>query len=91
MVTTVLVNVGFVCAVNFADLDPAAIVTLLGTVTSAVLLLDRLTTTPPVGAGPLSTTVPLDELPPLTVLGDKVTADNAGGFTVSAADTFFPE
>ena len=37
MVTTVRVTVGFVSAVNLADLDPAATVTLLGTVTSAVL------------------------------------------------------
>ena len=65
--------------------------TLLGTVTNAVLLLDRLTNTPPVGAGPLSTTVPGDELPPLTVQGDKVNEDKAGGFTVSVADTVFPE
>ena len=91
IVTTVLVNVAFVSAVNFADLDPAATVTLLGTVTSAVLLLDRLTNIPPVGAGPLSTTVPVDELPPLTVLGAKVNEDKTGGFTVSVADTVFPE
>ena len=91
MVTTIFANVGFVCAVNCTDLEPAGTVTLVGTVTRAVLLLERRTTTPPAGAGPLSMTVPLDELPPLTVLGDRVNEDKAGGFTVSADDTVFPE
>ncbi len=67
---------------------PAATVTLAGTVATAVLLLDSVTTAPPDGAGPLSVTVPCDEVPPVTVVGDSdsVASDGAlvaPGVTVS--------
>jgi len=52
---------------------PAATVTLAGTVATAVLELERVTTAPPVGAAPLRVTVPVDELPPTTVVGERVT------------------
>jgi hypothetical protein len=68
MVTAFWVGVNLVFAVNVADVIPAGTVTLLGTRTSNGLLLDRRTNTPPAGAGPLSVTVPVDGLPPLTVL-----------------------
>ena len=49
----------------------AATVTLAGTWAAAVLLLDRVTNAPPTGAGPLSVTVPVEVLPPMTDAGLK--------------------
>jgi len=58
-----------VLTVNVALLAPAATVTLAGTVAVDVLLLVRVTAAPPAGAGPLSVTVPVEESPPVTVVG----------------------
>jgi hypothetical protein len=83
-----------------AALAPAGTTTLLGTVATDVLLLRRLTCTPPAGAGPLNVTVPCDEPPDRTVLGARLSdakdsADGGGdtvvGCTVSVADTITPE
>jgi hypothetical protein len=83
-----------------AALAPAGTTTLLGTVATEVLLLRRLTCTPPVGAGPLSVTVPCDEAPDRTVLGARLSdakdsADGGGdtvvGCMVSVADIIAPE
>jgi hypothetical protein len=47
-----------------------ATVTLEGTRAAAVLLLETATCTPPVGAGPLSVTVPVEDCaPPTTLVG----------------------
>ena len=86
IVTAMVFAVGLVFAVNVADVVPGATVTLYGTVTRG-LMLDRRITRPPAGAGPLSTTVPVDELPPFTVVGDNVNETKAGGLTVNIADT----
>jgi hypothetical protein len=102
-VTLVLVLTLLVCTAKVAALAPAGTVTLAGTVATEVLLLARLTRTPPVGAGPLSVTVPCDEAPDRTVLGDRLSdvkdgADGTGGggdtvvgCTVNVADTIAPE
>ena len=82
-VATALVLTGKVALV-----DPAGTVTLLGTVTTAVLLLERETRAPPLGAGPLSVTVPVEGFPPATFAGLKVSEDTTGmgcGDTVSVA------
>jgi hypothetical protein len=55
-------------AANVAEVAPVAMVIDGGTVT-AVLLSERLTTAPPVGAAPVSTTVQVLETPPITVPG----------------------
>ena len=68
--------------VKVAVLAPATTRTLAGTVAAAVLLLERVTVAPPVGAGPVSVAVPVELLPPVTVVGFRVRVDNAGGFTV---------
>lgn len=69
-----------------AFVDPAATVTLAGTVATAVMLEERLTTIPPLGAASLRLTVPVEELPPGTDLGFSDTDDKVtGGMTVSEA------
>ena len=54
--------------VNVAIVAPAGTVTLAGTCADA-LLLDSVTVAPPAGAGPLSTAVPVELFPPITVVG----------------------
>src|SRR5712691_4544302 len=60
---------------------PAATVTLAGTAATAELALLRPTSAPPVGAPAVNVTVPCDELPPTTEVGDTLSVDRlaAGG------------
>jgi len=85
IVDDALLDTRLVVTVNVAVVAPAATVTVAGTVAAAVLLLLRVTTAPPVGAGPFSVTVPVDELPPVTDVGFKLTELGAGALTASAA------
>jgi hypothetical protein len=73
MVTGVEVVTVLVLTEKVAVVDPAGTVTLdtAGWATP-VLLLDRLTTAPAVGAAPLSVTVPVDPDPPTTLVGFSV-------------------
>ena len=91
IVTGVEVPTALVATVKVLPVDPAAIVTLVGTVAAAVLLLESDTTTPPLGAAALNVAVPVDELPPTTLVGLTVTAesvgDGGGGFTPSDANS----
>ena len=70
---------------NVALVAPAATVTLAGTVATAVLLLPSVTTAPPAGAALLNVTVPVEEAPPVTLVGFRLTevTTTAGAFTVS--------
>jgi hypothetical protein len=61
-----LVATGLVVIVKVAVVALAATVTLAGACAAEGLLLDRVTTAPPAGAGALSVMVPVDELPPIT-------------------------
>jgi hypothetical protein len=85
---------GWVVTVNVAEVLPAGTVTLLGTVAADVLLLERVTAAPPIGAAPLSVTVPVEDDPPVTVLGFNDTADTVTllvtGVTVSVAVRVVP-
>lgn len=74
---------GEVVTVKFAVRALAATVTEAGAWAADELLFARVTTLPPAGAGPLNVTVPVEELPPLTVVGFRATELTAGGFTVS--------
>jgi hypothetical protein len=58
-----------VVTANVALLAPAATVTLAGTVAAAVLPLERETAAPPLEAGPLRVTVPVEGDPPVTLIG----------------------
>jgi hypothetical protein len=69
---------------NVADVFPARTVTVLGTVADERLL-DRAITSPPFGAGEVSETVPVLELPPFTVEGLTENDFNAGADTVRVA------
>ena len=92
MVTGVDVVTALVLTVNVALLAPAATVTLAGTVAVDVLLL-RVTAAPPVDAGPLSVTVPVEGDPPVTLAGLTAIAESVaepGGAAVSEAVLLTP-
>lgn len=78
-----------VVAVNVAVVCPAAIATDAGTETEA-LLDERTTVTPPAGAAPLSVTVPVDELPPVTLAGLKAMDATFGAVIPSEPLTVVP-
>ena len=79
-----------VVTVKAALVTPAGMVTLAGTVATVVSLLERETRAPPVGAGPLSLTLPVEGNPPLTLVGFSVSEVRVGpdggcGVTMSEA------
>jgi hypothetical protein len=68
---------------KLADVCPAPMVTVASTWTSG-LLLARLTTNPPAGAGAFRVTVPVSPDPPITTLADRVSPDTQiTGLTVT--------
>jgi hypothetical protein len=69
MLTVVDAATALVLTGNDALVAPATTVTLEGTLAAAVLLLESITCAPPDGAGPLSVTVPVEEFPPVTLVG----------------------
>ena len=93
--TVVEAETALVLTVNVALAAPAATVTLAGTRATVVLLLESATCAPPAGAGPLNVTAPVDEFPPVTLVGfnaseASVGAGGAAGVTVSEADRVAP-
>ena len=84
IVTEVRAVTGVVATVNVALVVAAGTITDDGTVAAALLLL-RLTEEPPPGAGPVSVTVPVELVPPATVVGFKLSVLRAGALTVSVA------
>jgi hypothetical protein len=77
IVTVVELATALVATWNVAIVFPADTVTLAGTDATDVLLLMRETTTPPLGATPLRVTLPVEELPPFTLVGFNVSEDSA--------------
>ncbi|SRR5260370_16807027 len=69
MVTVVDEATALVLTVNDALVAPAATVTLDGVPAAVVLLLESVTTAPPDGAAPVSVTVPVEGIPPVTLVG----------------------
>ena len=92
MTTAVVFPVLEVATVKLADVAPAGIVTTPGSDITAVLLVNKETTMPPIGAPPLSTTVPMAVPPDLTRVGlnESPASVAAAGFTVSTADLLTP-
>ena len=88
-VTEVEVATPLVVIVKVAVRFPPVTVTLDGVVAD-VLLSDKVTTVPPEGAGPLNVTVPVDELPPTTLVGLIVTELSVAGLIVNPACTLAP-
>src|SRR5271166_83891 len=90
MVKEAFVATGLLVTVNVADVAFAATVTLAGTWAAAVLLLDRVTTAPPAGAGAFNVTVPVDVFPPNTDAGLTLTEETVGKELKLNAETFAP-
>ena len=84
MPTSVDVATALVLRLKLALVPPGETVTLEGTV-AAGLLLESATCAPPAGAGAFSVTVPVEELPPVTLVGLTVSDETIGGITVSDA------
>src|SRR2546425_356215 len=83
-----------VVTLNVVLVFPAGTVTLptAGTLATAVLLLKRVTTAPPVGAAALKVTVPVEDAGPTTLVGlsamvESVTAGGGGGGGVTVSGT----
>jgi hypothetical protein len=74
IVAVTSVETAAVVMVNVAVVEPAATKTEDGTV-ALTLLEDRVTAAPPVPAGPVNVTVPVDVLPPMTEFGDTAMLD----------------
>jgi hypothetical protein len=68
-VTVVELVTACVVTAKFALEAPAGIVTLAGTVATDGVPLERAMTAPPVGASPFSPTLPVDGVPPFTLVG----------------------
>jgi hypothetical protein len=76
-VTVVELETGTVVTAKVAVLALAATVTLAGAV-AAALLSERVTKIPPLGAGAFRVTVPVEELPPTTLVGLILTEASQG-------------
>src|ERR1019366_2092484 len=73
--TLVLLDKVLVLNLKVALVLPAHTLNLDGTVATDVLLLESVTTAPPEGALELSVTVPVELLPPLTLVGFRVSEE----------------
>src|SRR3989442_8311499 len=87
MVAEVDAATALVVTVNGALVAPAGTVTLAGTIGAAVLSLDSVPCAPPAGAGPSRVAVPVELLPPVTVVGFTPSEERRTGcgFTVRVA------
>src|SRR2546422_4640131 len=85
MLTSVDVAAAVVQRLKLALVPPGETVTLAGT-TAAGLLLESVTCAPPAGAGAFSVTVPVEGLPPVTLVGLRASEETIGGITVRDAE-----
>jgi hypothetical protein len=84
MVAVVVEITVVVVSVKLALEFPAITLTLAGRVAEELLLF-KATDIPPLGAGALKVTVPVDEVPPVTIVGFSDTADIAAMLDVMAS------
>ena len=82
-VAVVLASTFIVFTVNVAVVFPAAMVTVAGDVATPWLV-ESVITKPPVGAALLMVTVPVDDFPPTTLAGLRVSDTRVGGLMVIA-------
>lgn len=78
-----------VVTVKLTDVLPSGTMMLTGTVATLVLLLTRLITAPPEGAGALSVNVPVEAKPPPTLVGlrvNELSPGNVAGVEVGVGD-----
>src|SRR2546430_12388351 len=87
MATVVDAATAVVFTVNVALEAPAGTVTLPGTEATAGVSLASVTAAPPAGAGPLSVTVPVEGLVPVTLVGASASADSVGPTGPSAQNS----
>ena len=71
-----------VSTVKFALVAPDATVTLVGTVATAVSLLESVTTAPPAGAASLRVTVRVERVSPVTLVGLRLNEERVTGVAV---------
>lgn len=90
IVTDVFAATGVVVIVKVVLVLPGAMVTLVGTCATDVLLLCSATTAPPAGAAPVNVTVPVELAPPRTVVGLLVIAERLAALTVKDAVRLTP-
>src|SRR5258707_705487 len=83
MVTEVDAVTALVATVKVALVAPAATVTLDGVLATVVLLLESATVAPPDGAAAVNVTVPVEEFPPVTLVGLRVSEERE---TVAGAE-----
>lgn len=87
--TPVSVETAFVLTVKIASCEPAATVTVTGTVAAASLD-SKVTTRPPAGALVSRLTIPVAVLPPATPAGEMVITETRGAVTVRSAFAAVP-
>lgn len=90
IITVVEVATTFVLIVNVAVVAPPATVTLAGTAAAPGLLLVRTMIVPPAGAALLRFIVPVEALPPATVVGLTVSVFRAAAVTCNVALALAP-
>jgi hypothetical protein len=92
-VTTVVLATDVVATLNAALVAPLGTVTLVGADAAVELSLSD-TANPPLGAAALNVTVPVEDVPPATVVGLRLTAESVtadgGEFTVNVANFVVP-
>jgi len=84
MAAVLVAFTGIVVTLKVAVVHPAITVIEVGTV-AQLMFEDSVTTVPPVGAGPLMVTFPVDGAPPWTDVGNTVTLTRVGAVIVSVA------
>ena len=89
IVPVAVAETGIVVTVKVAVLAPAGMVTLIGDVAAVFVVLNA--TVSAAAVAPVRVTVPVEEAPPIKVLGASPIELNAGGLTVSVADVFTTE